>query len=60
MGDGEDQMTTTTDITEFIDQWLVDNRAWVSDVSVDFALDVRYMIEQLVDLDLPETETIGV
>lgn len=53
-------MTTTTDITEFIDQWLVDNRAWVSDVSVDFALDVRYMIEQLVDLDLPETETIGV
>lgn len=47
-------MTTTHDITAFIDQWLVDNRDWVSDVSVDFALDVRILVEQLSELEIPE------
>ena len=47
-------MTTNTDITAFIDQWLADNRDWIGDVSVDFALDVRNMIEQLADFEIPE------
>lgn len=47
-------MPTTQDITAFIDQWLIDNRGWVSDVSVDFALDVRNMVEQLARLELAE------
>ena len=47
-------MTNTQEITQFIDEWLMQNRSWVSDVSVDFALDVRLMVEQLEDIELPE------
>ena len=51
-------MTTSKEITSFIDKWLVDNRDWVSDVSVDFALDVRNMLEQLALIE--EQESVGV
>ena len=46
-------MTTKRQITEFIDRWLAENRSWVSDVSVDFALDVRNMLDEL-EKALPE------
>ena len=49
-------MTTKRQITEFIDRWLAENRSWVSDVSVDFALDVRLMIDELGASDLTESE----
>jgi hypothetical protein len=52
--------TTTSDITIFIDQWMIEHRDWVSDVSVDFALDVRNLVEQLIDLEVPESESVGV
>ncbi len=48
-------MATTQEVTAFIDQWLVENRDWVSDVSVDFALDVRNMLEELAEIELPES-----
>ncbi len=50
----ETTMTTAYDITAFIDQWLVDNRDLIGDVSVDFALDVRNMIEFLAEFEIPE------
>ena len=45
--------TTPQNITDFIDEWLVANRDWVSDVSVDFALDVRNMLIQLAESNSP-------
>ena len=50
----ETTMTSAYDITAFIDQWLVDNRDLISDVSVDFALDVRNMVELLAEFEIPE------
>ena len=47
-------MTTKQEITHFIDEWLGENRSWISDVSVDFALDVRLLVEQLSEVELPE------
>ncbi len=45
---------TTQDIIAFIDQWMIDNRGWVSEVSVDFALDVRNMVEELARIEFAE------
>ena len=55
-GEKRSTMTTKRQITEFIDRWLAENRSWVSDVSVDFALDVRLMIDELGASDLTESE----
>ena len=56
-------MTTTHDITSFIDEWLADHQGLVNGVSVDFALDVRNMVQHWADLDFPELdipEPVGV
>ncbi len=56
-------MTTTHDITSFIDEWLIVHQDLVNEISVDFALDVRNMVQQWADLDVPELdipEPVGV
>jgi hypothetical protein len=55
----EMNMATPQEITVFIDEWLVANRDWIGDFSVDFALDVRNMVEQLAQLEVVP-EPLGV
>lgn len=47
-------MTTPSDITTFIDDWLQERRDQISDLTVDFALDVRNMVLQLEEIEIRE------
>lgn len=39
-------MNTTTDILDFIDEWLAANGEWLPAITVDFALDIRSMVAE--------------
>lgn len=47
-------MTTPSDITRFIDDWLMERRDQISELTVDFALDVRNMVLQLEEVEVRE------
>lgn len=47
-------MTTPSDITSFIDDWLVERRDQISDPTIDFALDVRNLVLQLEEMEIRE------
>lgn len=47
-------MTTPSDITRFIDDWLLERRGQISDLTVDFALDVRNLVLQLEEVEIRE------
>ncbi len=47
-------MTTPPEITAFIDDWLQERRDQISDLTVDFALDVRNMVLQLEEIEIRE------
>ena len=47
-------MTTPSDITRFIDDWLLERRGQISDLTVDFALDVRNLVLQLDEVEIRE------
>lgn len=47
-------MTTPSDITRFIDDWLLEYRGQISDLTVDFALDVRNLVLQLEEVEIRE------
>jgi hypothetical protein len=45
-------MHTTTDILDFIDQWLAANGEWLPATTIDFALDVRSMVADAATVEL--------
>lgn len=47
-------MTNPPDITRFIDDWLMEHRDQISELTVDFALDVRNLVLQLEEIEIRE------
>lgn len=45
-------MTDTTQILNFIDEFLAAHSDWLPDVTVDFALDVRSLVAQAAERKL--------